>query len=124
MTYFLRRARALEAESYKYPTTAIRPIVRRLLVVDEYFERLPIWTLSVCPICGAPYQHRLDPFSFDGPWWWDDYSNVDGINCEHAQTIHSAHHGYGMMERLNNRNMFASGRRFHMSFRISWIWIR
>ena len=61
----LGRCRALEAESYKVSDgrESDRLFDASLAIKAEYLKRLPIWTLSVCPICGAPYQHRLDPFS-------------------------------------------------------------
>ena len=67
------------------------------------------------PICGANYQHRLDPFGFDGPWWWDHYC-VDGISCEHAQTIRSAYRGVDLMELKHDENMLSAWTRVPMSF--------
>lgn len=34
-----------------------------------YREQLPVLALSRCPFTKAVYEHSLDPFGIDGPWW-------------------------------------------------------
>ena len=71
--------------------------------LEAYYDRLPVFTLAVCPICGAPYQHRLDPFGFDGPWWRN--SKNGGVqNCAHAMLIRSAYRGVDLMELKHDEN--------------------
>ena len=36
---------------------------------QDYIPRLPVLPMSICPICGETFIHRIDPFGFDGPWW-------------------------------------------------------
>ena len=91
----VRELKATSAKLTGSDAQKLRLKSRELLA--SYRERLPVWTLAVCPICDAPYRHRIDPFGFDGPWW-DDNLNPNVNNCEHARVIRSAHHGYGMME--------------------------
>ena len=77
--------------------------------LEAYYNRLPIFTLAVCPICGAPYQHRIDPFGFDGPWW-SDVKNGDVQNCAHAKLIRSAYRGVDLMElKRDERSSFRLG---------------
>jgi len=64
---------------------------------EHYHQCLPIWTLAICPFCDAPYQHSIDPFGFDGPWWVTGTNTVRS-NCSHAKLIRSAHLGTAMME--------------------------
>jgi hypothetical protein len=35
----------------------------------EYYERLPVLTMSTCPFTGQALLRSFDPFGFDGPWW-------------------------------------------------------
>lgn len=35
----------------------------------EYFDRLPVVTMSTCPFTGKPLLRSFDPFGLDGPWW-------------------------------------------------------
>ncbi len=95
-----RELRKLSWESEERPPQRKRVKEAETLykqALEDYYDLLPVFTLAVCPICGAPYQHRIDPFGFDGPWW----SNVKngGIqNCAHAKLIRSAYRGVELME--------------------------
>ena len=33
---------------------------------QDYIPRLPVLPMSICPICGETFIHRIDPFGFDG----------------------------------------------------------
>jgi len=92
--------RKLSVESEDWPPQLKRKQEAKALFeqsLEAYYNRLPVFTLAVCPICGAPYQHRLDPFGFDGPWWRN--SKNGGVqNCAHAKLIRSAYRGVELME--------------------------
>ena len=70
---------------------------------QDYIPRLPVLPMSICPICGETFIHRIDPFGFDGPWW--ESCNNDGIsNCSHAKLIRSAYRGVDLMELKHDEN--------------------
>jgi len=37
----------------------------------EYLDRLPRPVLSVCPFTETPLKRALDPYGFDGPYWYE-----------------------------------------------------
>ena len=107
----LGRCRALEAESYKVSDGRESD---RLFDASRNQSRIFETITNLDPVGLSNMQELLINIASTllvsmVQRWWDHYSNVDGINCEHAQTIRSAHHGYGMMERLHNKNMFYIG---------------
>ena len=38
--------------------------------LDTYAQGLPVGNISRCPICSQPLKVAIDPYGFDGPWWW------------------------------------------------------
>jgi hypothetical protein len=54
----------------------------------EYYDRVPVLTLSVCPFCDAPYRHSLDPYGYDGLWWRSQLGTQEA--CEHFCVIRNS----------------------------------
>ncbi|MEZ6233123.1 MAG: hypothetical protein R3B68_02930 [Phycisphaerales bacterium] len=40
--------------------------------LDEYYLRLPVVSMGVCPFTSKPLHRSFDPFGLDGPWWQTD----------------------------------------------------
>jgi hypothetical protein len=49
----------------------------------EYFERLPLLTMSCCPFDGKPLIRTFDPYGFDGLWWRSDAYPEEVPTCPH-----------------------------------------
>jgi len=43
---------------------------RKLVLKEEYCDRLPRFVLGACPFTGSQLKRSVDPWGFDGPWWW------------------------------------------------------
>jgi hypothetical protein len=52
-------------------------------LVDDYFGRLPLVTMSCCPFDRIPLIRTFDPFGLDGLWWRSDASPKEMPTCPH-----------------------------------------
>ena len=74
------------------------PLVRAQLLekqqafLDQYYQRLPIFTLSRCPVCNEPLTSTFDPWGLDGFWWQESLSGrrPDPRGCSHFRVLTGA----------------------------------
>jgi hypothetical protein len=57
---------------------------------EEYFDRLPIVTVSTCPYCDRLIQRSFDPYGLDGRWWAPDAPRRMPEPCRHYCMIRGA----------------------------------
>jgi hypothetical protein len=57
-----------------------------------YAQGLPNESVSRCPICNTPIKVPIDPYGFDGPWWWSSCPTAlpSPEVCKHFQLLQGA----------------------------------
>lgn len=59
-------------------------------VKAAYYERLPRMALATCPYCEQPFLHSIDPFGFDGFWWFEAPAAREPRACPHVCVLRGA----------------------------------
>ncbi len=59
-------------------------------VQQEYFQRLPMLSMSCCPHCNEPLIRPFDPFGLDGDWWRPDVARPAPTPCRHFCLLRGA----------------------------------
>lgn len=55
----------------------------------EYKARLPRREFGRCPFCYATYEQAIDPFGYDGTWWYSKFDDAKK-SCEHLRVTRCA----------------------------------
>jgi hypothetical protein len=68
-------------------------------VEEDYFDRIPVLNMSVCPFDGKTLMRSFDPFGLDGPWWPPDAVPAEPDACPHFCVLLGALHFAGRKPR-------------------------
>jgi hypothetical protein len=93
--HLLRRARWLTEEGRQAlaagePALANRIDEEAKQALRDYFDRLPVRAMAVCPHCAKPLLRSFDPFELDGPWWAPGQARPGPTPCAHFAVLRGA----------------------------------